>query len=73
MRNYKKVITIGHHIDGIFKLPCVISCNKLEDGRHYYLVSCVNRIRANIGDKLCQDHDGMWWVEKGGENGVVSG
>lgn len=61
---YKQVITIGNNIDGIFKLPCVISCNKVRNGKHYYFVDAENEIFASIGDKLCEDYDGKWWVEK---------
>ena len=62
--SYKQVITIDGHIDGIFKLSCVTSCNKLEDGSHYFSVNCINRSCAYIGDKLCEDYEGNWWVEK---------
>lgn len=60
---YKQTIEIGNHIDGIFKLPCVISCNKDDDGSIYFFVNCVNKVRAYVGDKLCEDYYGMWWVE----------
>lgn len=63
MERYKQVITIDHHIDGIFSLPCVVNCYKMTNGSHYFLVKCMNADFADIGDKLCEDYDGCWWVE----------
>lgn len=68
MKKFKQEITIGNSIDGIMKLPCVVSCHKTAMGSHYFCVRCVNADFADVGDKICEDHEGLWWVvKKGGE------
>lgn len=64
MSRYKQDITIGMSVDGIFKLPCVHSCHKNGNGLHYFTVEAMNERFADVGDKLCEDYDGCWWVEK---------
>lgn len=63
-RKYKQEITIGRNIDGIFNLPCVAHCSKSSLGGHWFYVMCQNGVVAEIGDKLCEDYNGKWWVEK---------
>lgn len=60
MSEFKQCIHIeGKCLEDIFSLPCVISVNKVQNTYCFYLD---NGLCADIGDWLCQDHDGNWEV-----------
>ena len=69
---YKQMIKVGRHIRNIFDLPCVNSVFKTEKGLPLYEVYAQNAKWASVGQWLCEDEEGQWWVldndkvEKGG-------
>lgn len=62
---FRQTIQIGRNVTDIFNLPCVIRAEKLHNGTPLYLVATgtnMNEKRANIGDYICQDYNGHWYV-----------
>ena len=64
---FRQTIQIGRNVTDIFNLPCVVRAEKLHNGTPLYLVitgADLDEKWANVGDRICQDYDGNWHVEK---------
>ncbi len=62
-------IEVGKHVQDLFNLECVTSVDKGLDGKVRVLVREYNGTygTAKEGDYICLREDGMWMIEKGGE------
>lgn len=77
MSKYKQAIQISNDVTGIMKLPCIFSCHKEEGGSLVYLLYKWNGLgmyeKAHIGDWLCEDYNGEWFVVSDGEYRIQEG
>lgn len=64
---YRRRIQVGRNVTDIMELPCVNMCIRGDDGRIRYFTSERPTVVVWEGDWLCEDTDGNWHVEKGGE------
>ena len=66
---YRQVITIDDNVGDIMRLPCIFSCHKKNsEGELEYLLYDWDEkgqyVTAHKGDKLCEDYEGKWYVER---------
>ncbi len=67
MAKFIKAVQIGGNVTDIMKLPCVLSCMKVNDrnGLEWliYRVKCNRHVElAEETDYICQDQQGRWHV-----------
>ena len=73
MSKYRQCIQIGNDVTGIMKLPCVSDCFKNGSILRYHVLYNMlpkdidyadydDFAVANVGDWLCEDYNGKWYV-----------